>query len=68
MICIDQWQLIIVPVGELWEPPDIANTHAEPDTGEDELPLGSPVLSGIVTALRVRLRESWKTENNIIRL
>ena len=60
--------MILPPVGQLREPPDVADANTEADTGEDELPLGAPVLSGIVTALRVRLRESWKTENNIIRL
>ena len=60
--------MIFPPVSQLWEPPDVADANTEADTGEDKLPLGSPVLSGIITALRVRLRESWKTENNIIRL
>ena len=50
--------MIFAPVGQLGEPPDVTDAHTEADTGEDELPLGSPVLSGIVTALRVRLRES----------
>ena len=49
-----------VPVSKLRESPDVADAHAEPDAGEDELPLWSPVLSGLVTALRVRLGESWK--------
>ena len=61
MICLNLWEASIppVPVGELWEPPDIANTHAESDAGEDELPLAAPVLPGLVAALSVRLRESW---------
>ena len=61
VICLDQWEASIppVPVGELREPPDIADAHAEPDAGEDELPLAAPVLPGLVAALSVRLGESW---------
>ena len=61
VICLDKWETSIppVPVGELREPPDVSDAHAEPDAGEDELPLAAPVLPGLVAALSVRLGESW---------